>query len=288
MPRQVYTVQQRARFVIWFAGCQRIYSNFVAMVKSELGADANVPDQRLVASWQEIFLQTGGVEQKKPERKQTVRTSEMIEQVREAVEENPNVSIRNLKNQTGASVRTVHQMLTQDLGLYPYKAQTTQQLLLDDPLLRHRFALRMFGRRVRYPGFENNLVFFDEAHFHLDGVPNRQNFRTWASENPNVVIEEPLHSPRVTVLIGIGFHGIVGPFFFNGNVNGLRYLEMLRDQVLAILRQWPNFEDLVLVLRMVLRLIGLWLCATFLTRTYLEVGLAEIRRLFAGRHDLQT
>lgn len=82
----------------------------------------------------------------------------------------------------------------------------------------------MLSRRVQHPGFENNLVFFDEAHFHLDGVPNRQIFRTWASENPNVVVEEPLHSPRVTVLIGIGFHGIAGPLFFDGNVNGPRLL----------------------------------------------------------------
>lgn len=47
--------------------------------------------------------------------------------------------------------------------------------------------------------------------------------------------------------MGIGYHGVVGPFFFDGNVNGARYLEMLSDRVLPVLRQWPNFEDLVLV-----------------------------------------
>jgi hypothetical protein len=91
------------------------------------------------------------------------------------------------------------------------------------------------------------LVFFDEAHFHVNGVPNRQNFRIWAPENPNFFVEEPLHSARVAVLIGIGYHGIVGPFFFNGNVNGPRYLEMLENCVLPTLRQWPNFRDIVLV-----------------------------------------
>lgn len=91
------------------------------------------------------------------------------------------------------------------------------------------------------------MVFFDEAHFHLDGVPNHQNFRIWASENPNFVVEEPLHSARVTVLMGIDYYGIVGPFFFDGNVNGQRYLAMLRNQVLPALRQWPNFDDIVLV-----------------------------------------
>jgi hypothetical protein len=60
-------------------------------------------------------------------------------------------------------------------------------------------------------------------------------------------VEEPLHSDRVTVLIGIGYYGIVGPFFFDGNVTGQRYLEMIRDSVLPVLRQWPNFGDIVLV-----------------------------------------
>lgn len=127
------------------------------------------------------------------------------------------------------SQHAAHQILTKDLGLHPYKAQAIQQLPPDDPLLRHRFAFRMLGRRVRYPEFEYNLVFLDEAHFHLDGVPNRQNFRIWAPENPNVVVGVPLHSPRVTVLIGIGYHGVVDPFFFNGNVNGPSYVNTLRD-----------------------------------------------------------
>lgn len=90
-------------------------------------------------------------------------------------------------------------------------------------------------------------MFFDEAHFHVDGVPNRQNFRIWADQNPNFVVQEPLHSDRVTVLIGIGHYGIIGPFFFDGNVNGSRYLEMLENHVLSALREWPNFENIVLV-----------------------------------------
>jgi hypothetical protein len=73
------------------------------------------------------------------------------------------------------------------------------------------------------PGLEENLIFFDEVHFHLDGVPNRQNSRIWAHEQPNVVVEVPLHSPRVTALMGIGHYGIVGPYFFSGNVTGNHY-----------------------------------------------------------------
>lgn len=163
------------------------------------------------------------------------------------MEENSSASIRQISNRFNMSTFTTHQILRQDLGLYPYKAQAVQALLPEDPPKRHAFALTMMGLRLEHPDIAQNLVFFDEAHVHLDGVPNRQNFRIWATENPNFVVEEPLHSARVTVLIGIGFHGIVGPFFFDGNVTGPSYLAMIRDQVLPTLRQWPNFENIVLV-----------------------------------------
>jgi hypothetical protein len=45
--------------------------------------------------------------------------------------------------------------------------------------------------------------------------------------------------------MGIGHYGVVGLFFFEGNVNGPRYLVMLEHQVLLALRQWYNFDCLV-------------------------------------------
>ena len=32
-----------------------------------------------------------------------------------------------------------------------------------------------------------------EAHFHLGGYVDKQNCRIWGSENPKIIIEEPLY-----------------------------------------------------------------------------------------------
>ena len=33
-------------------------------------------------------------------------------------------------------------------------------------------------------GFSSKIILNDEAHFHLDGFVNRQNYHVWGSENP--------------------------------------------------------------------------------------------------------
>ncbi|EFN79524.1 hypothetical protein EAI_06736, partial [Harpegnathos saltator] len=77
------------------------------------------------------------------------------------------------------------------------------------------------------------IIFSDEAHFHLDGLVNRQNCRIWGSENPRVIVEKQMHPQRVTVWCGFWAGGIIGPFFFKNaagqaiTVNGARYRDMI-------------------------------------------------------------
>lgn len=81
----------------------------------------------------------------------------------------------------------------------------------------------------------NNILFSDEAHFHLNGHVNKQNCRYWAAENPRAKHQKPLHSPKVTVWAAISAHGIIGPYFFENQqgqsvtVNSDRYIAMLRN-----------------------------------------------------------
>lgn len=80
----------------------------------------------------------------------------------------------------------------------------------------------------------NNAVVLssDEAHFHLSGYVNKQNFRYWAENNPRQLHERPLHSQRVTVWCAVADFGIIGPYFFEEEertvtVTSDRYVHML-------------------------------------------------------------
>jgi hypothetical protein len=100
------------------------------------------------------------------------------------------------------------------------------------------------------PELLRNLFFSDEAHFYLNGEVNRQDFRYWSDENPHWYAEEPLHSPKVTVWVGIGWNGIVGPFFWERDpafprergINARWYQAMLENLAIPALRQLPRFR----------------------------------------------
>ena len=74
------------------------------------------------------------------------------------------------------------------------------------------------------------------VHFRLFGQKvnnNNRNCCIWGSENPNVIIEKPMHPQRVTVWCGFWYGGIIGPFLLENEqgaaftVNGERYRFML-------------------------------------------------------------
>jgi hypothetical protein len=60
----------------------------------------------------------------------------------------------------------------------------------------------------------SNVWFSDEAHFHMDGVVNKQNVRFWVTETPHVIHEKVHHAPRITVWVSISSHELMGPISF--------------------------------------------------------------------------
>ena len=73
------------------------------------------------------------------------------------------------------------------------------------------------------------LVFSDEATFHTNGKVNRHNVCIWSEENSRATIEHERDSSKVNVFCAILKNRVHGPFFFEGNVTGDVYLQMLQN-----------------------------------------------------------
>lgn len=190
------------------------------------------------------FEQTGSVADiVRPTHHRRVRSVENIAAVAESVEEDPNLSISRRSQQLGISATSLWRILHLDLHLHPYKVQLVQKLERGDHEMRRVYADWVLEKQAENPDFSNQIFFTDEAHFHLGGYVNSQNCRIWGSENPQVVVERPLHPPRVTVWCALWSGGVIGPYFFENDkgetvtVNSERYGRMITEYF------WPAIED---------------------------------------------
>lgn len=200
------------------------------------------PSESVIRSWVRKFEATGSTLNKKPEgRPRSTRTEETINEVRTSVQRDPGLSTRKRSAELALSRTSLRRILAKDLKLHPYKIQLVQELKPDDLNLRRVFVETMLERFRSF----NNILFSDEAHFHLNGHVNKQNCRYWAAANPRSKHQKPLHSPKVTAWAAISAHGIIGPYFFKNErgqsvtVNSDRYTAMLRD---FFFPQLPEFE----------------------------------------------
>ena len=69
---------------------------------------------------------------------------------------------------------------------------------------------------------------------------NRHNKRYWASENPRKYMEMKKQGrTSINVWCGMIDNKVVGPIFFNGSLNGQRYLYFLQNEIENILDELP-------------------------------------------------
>ncbi|GBL90155.1 hypothetical protein AVEN_135491-1 [Araneus ventricosus] len=121
---------------------------------------------------------------------------------------------RGISRTLDMPVSTVSKILRNILQCYPIKITHVQELVPADLPKREAFALQFLARMEVDNAWLWNILWTDEAYFHLQGSVNTQNCRIWTRENPFQMQPLPLHSQKVTVWCGFTAAFIVSPFFF--------------------------------------------------------------------------
>jgi hypothetical protein len=86
--------------------------------------------------------------------------------------------------------------------------QLLKELKPDDNPQQHNFACDMLDQIGRDPNFLTNIMFSDEATFHVSGAVNRHNIQIYGSQQP------PSNTEQVNVWRGVMCNMIIRPFFF--------------------------------------------------------------------------
>jgi hypothetical protein len=238
------TESQRAHCVVWYAKSSS-FADVQRKFRTLFGRNAVAPSRQNIRNWFQKFLKTGSVNRKKRSNVNFVREELLVEDVIQAFRADPHMSIRRLANLEGMpSATTIHRILRK-AHFHPYKIQLIHQLRPQDLQKRLQFAQNMLALIEGDPYFINLLLFSDEAHFHVHGLVNKQDFRYWSQDNPGWFQEQPLHSQRITVWAAIGRQGVVGPFFFEENVNGANYLNLLQQCFIPVVQHWASFNQMI-------------------------------------------
>jgi len=90
------------------------------------------------------------------------------------------------------------------------------------------------------PFILNYILWTDESKFTNNGVINKQNNRYWDTQNPHWVFETNNQCIWGTnVWCGLIGGKLLGPYFYDGTLNGRRYLEFLMNELPIMLDDIP-------------------------------------------------
>jgi len=113
--------------------------------------------------------------------------------------------------------------------MHPYEIAIAQKLKGRDFENRTKLCRDLWNVRV------TDVVFFsDEAHFHLSGTINKQNFQYWSESNPWELQQRAGYDPKVTVWCAVFNFGVLGPYVFEEDdvtvkVNSSHYCAILQN-----------------------------------------------------------
>ena len=236
------SVREKTEIVKWYA----IYQNAAEVARQFHQCFGRTPlTSKNILSLVRKFDETGSLEDRpRSGRPRSISTDENKERVRSTFEENPATSTRRASLELNLSRSSLQRMM-KELGLKPYRPQLLHSLNEDDPDRRCEFADTFLNLLADDSSLLNRIVWTDEANFKLNGHVNRHNCVYYAVENPHVIITQEMNSPGITVWAGIWVGGIIGPFFFDGNVTADSYLEMLRKDIVTSISSQMDLEDVV-------------------------------------------
>lgn len=222
------TVQQKAQCVLWYAEFKSpvlVQRNFRRTYRQD------PPTDKTIVRWFNQFKETGSVDIKKsPGRPRT--SEEDVERLRQSCVRSPKKSIARRSLELGMAKTTVQNILHKRLKLHAYKIQLKHEIKPADKPKRVDFAVQMLSKIDDDENYLDNILFSDEATFHISGCVNRHNCRIWGNQQPNEVFQYVRDTPKVNVWCGLMQDRIIGPFMFAENtITGTIYLDMLEMYV---------------------------------------------------------
>lgn len=228
----MYSTEEKIQMCSWYQSgfsFQRVADMFAVEYPNR-----PIPNRSTIYKIWKQFKNTGCLDasHKKTRRTRYVSTDDLRMNVVLALEEDKHLSLVELGRRFEVSKTTIFKILKEE-GYKSYKFENHQELFPRDCESRSSFCEIMQTRINDDPDILSRICFTDESTFTLHRDVNPQNYRYWSRDNLHLFRETRTQFPqKVNVWAGIINSTLIGPFFIEGTLNGDKYLELLRTQVI--------------------------------------------------------
>ncbi|CAF3328987.1 unnamed protein product [Rotaria sp. Silwood2] len=203
----------------------------------------NPPDRKTITSLMHKFEQTGSVFNiDPPGRPVSVTDQATKDEVSSILKKEPQTSIRRMSTDSNISMASVRRMY-KSMGFKPYVPRLIHELNEDDFDRRLEYCDTFLSLLEDDSDLIYRVIWSDEAVFKLNGHINRHNSVYWATQNPNVTIDQTMQAEGLIVWAGIWSQGVIGPYFFEDTVTNQSYIKMLNDHFYPLFYDLPGNES---------------------------------------------
>lgn len=236
---KIYPKEERIDMIFTLGECSQ--NSFLASrVYAQKFPDRNHPRPAVFERLLNQFKESGSVCYKKPKKaKPVTENEENVFTVIGSVIENPNISQSQISENTSISQASISRILRAH-SFHPYKIQLCQELYGNDFYNRSEFCMWVLEKAGENENFSNDILFSDECTFHNNGLVNRRNFHYYCDSNPHQYrLQRNQNRWSINVWAGILGPYLIGPYFFEGHLNGLMFLNFLSHQLPVLLQELP-------------------------------------------------
>jgi hypothetical protein len=175
----------------------------------------------------------------------TSQSEDNVATVWEMFSHSPSKSTHQAASECGLSRYAIRKVLKKELDFRLWKPHHVRELTPEDCDRRMEYGKLMLGWHKDFPQLLENILWSDEAIFHVGGFVNRHSYHYWAAQDPNMMAEKMQNRLKVTVWYGMTATSVIGPYLLRDTMNSQCYLQMLQDYVWPTVSRWENIDDLI-------------------------------------------
>ena len=229
-----YCLKTKIQIVILMA---KFESPMMVICKLQWQEAAEIPERHTITSIHQRFLEIGSPEDCISSGRPSTITDDIIKEVEEALNREPQTSVRKIDRQMHISKDKARRIMRDIIGFKPYLMHCTQQFYDEDMDLCVEMSECLLLILEDWAN-KDDVFFSNGSSFYVPGMMNKHNCRSLTANNPFMTVVVATNSAKINGWCSVSSKQIISTYFFEKDtINQRNYLNMLKNHFYLILQK---------------------------------------------------